>query len=239
MGDRSSVLKIFIAVLAYDSKIDVGCCTALLNNIRFLEHLGNEVTLHVECGCCYLPVARNNCVGTFLDSSDDIIIFVDSDLWFDNTAIFKLLRYPKPVVCGAYPYKVKREEFPIWPTKTEKGQIMREKSTGLIQLDGGPTGLMAIERGVFEKMKTAHPEWRTTSKTAAGSDLYVFFDTGLLRNDGKWWGEDYEFCNRCRDLDIEMWCEPDIDFHHFGKSASQNNFARHLGIKVDEGYTHN
>lgn len=222
-------MKIFIAVLSYDGKMEVGCASSLLCNVRLLEAFGNEVQIHYECGICYLPLARNNAVAAFLDSDCQAIVFVDNDLAFESKAIFKLLMFKnRALVCGAYPYKSNDGGFPINPKLGDDGKPIVDAETGLVALNGGPTGLMAIERWVFEKLRDTHPEWKTTSKSKGGNNVYCFFDTGLLRNDGMWWGEDYEFCNRLRDAGIEMWCYPDIDFHHFGKMSAAGNYSKRL-----------
>lgn len=218
--------KIFVAVPCYTGMVEVGCCAALLANIRQLEKVGHEVVLHFETGNCYIPQARNMCVAAFLDTKCDEIIFVDSDLWFENTAFEKLIKHDKEVICGAYPYRQAMEGYPIRVNCNADGTPIVDAETGLIELEGGPTGLMKIQRNVLVGLR--QPEWKTSNKTAFSSDVYAIFDTGLLRNDGQWWGEDYLFCLRCADFGIKIFCEPNIDVKHIGKQEVKGNYHKFL-----------
>jgi len=221
--------KVYIAILAYDGRIDVGTCGALFDNIENLKNNGYEVKHYFEIGCCYLPQARNTCVANFLETDCDYMIFVDSDLWFDQTAMFKLLSFKKDLICGAYPFRAGTDGFPIKVFTNEDGTPKVEEETGLIEIEGGATGLMCIKRELLETMKKNNPTWETARETTRKNKIYAIFDTGMLwKNDKHWYGEDFLFCYRVIENGFKIFCYPNINFLHIGRQARVGNYHEYL-----------
>lgn len=221
--------KVFIAVTAYDSKVDTDCIMSVINNMELLKCNDIKVHIHFETGKCYLPLARNNCVMQMLKTGCTDLIFVDSDVAFQADAMLKLLAPDKDIVCGLYPFKQDEEGYPVRLVCKEDGTYISDPYTGLIEVDGGPTGLMRIKREVFEQMILKYTN--TKHRNDAGEDVYSLFDTGILREPEKWYGEDYLFCLRWRDMGGKVWAEPDIDFHHIGRKMYQGNYKKFVERK--------
>lgn len=222
--------KVFIAVTAYDSKVDTDCAMSIVNNMETLRRNGHDFHLHFETGCCYIALARSKCVAKFLESDATDLVFVDSDLAFDHDAIAKLIAHDRDVVCGAYPFKGNELGFPIRVITNGDGTPVVDKYTGLIEIEGGPTGLFRIQRSVLEKMCVE--ECKSTAVTDNGNPVYMLFDTGMLREKGVWWGEDYLFCLRWKDMGGRIWCEPSINFEHIGRHAYKGNYHQYLQAQV-------
>jgi GT2 family glycosyltransferase len=221
--------KVFIAVPSYNGSIEVGTCSSLINNIKELEKNNHEVTLHFECGNPYIVQARNLCVGYFRELRSDFLVFVDSDLAFDKDAILKMIDHNKDIVCGAYPFKVGNYGYPIKVNCNEDQTPMVDMATGLISIQGGPTGLMCIKSGVIEYLIDKNPMWETDHVTnVLGNKVYAIFDTGILRERKKWYGEDYLFCLRAIESGFSIWLEPRITFDHIGKHCVSGNYHKYL-----------
>jgi hypothetical protein len=213
----------FIGIPAYDSKINVDTMQALMANIDVLRSNDVEVTIAVVEGKCHVSESRNELAARFMETSCTDLNFVDTDIVFPPGSILQLFRHNVGVVSGLYPLKnhVKGDHFPFWPKLNgDDDRLTFDSQTGLIPLDAGPLGFSRIQRHVIEAMISAHPEWKTSGKTAKGNSIYSLFDTGMVfPGDNNWYTEDYVFCKRWTAMQGQIWGEPRIEFGHIGRNA--------------------
>jgi|WetSurMetagenome_2_1015567.scaffolds.fasta_scaffold335916_1 hypothetical protein len=217
--------KVFIALTAYDSRVDVLNMLSIFNNIKTLELAGIEYVMKVQMGDCYIDNARNSLVDEFIKTDCTDLIFVDSDLAFSNDAMIRLLNHPVQAVGGAYPYRGDQEGYPLAIKQDENGVPIGNLELGLIETTHVPTGLLRIRRDVFEILKNKYPD-RIDDK-----GIWKFFLTGLLfyhEGDKRYYGEDVSFCKICERAGIIVWCEPRIDFAHIGKKNYEGNYHKYL-----------
>lgn len=216
--------KIYLAIPAYDSRIDVLCMASILNNIKDLESRGYDVIFNTKMGDPYIDQARNWLVNTFLRTKATDMIFIDTDLAFDTDAIYRLMRCDKGVVGGVYPFRSEDQNgFPVSPILDENQKPVHEN--GLVECQFIPTGLMRINRSVFEALKPEHQMFTDDS----GETKY--FRTGQVfihEGDTRWWGEDNYFCEICRRCGIKIYCDPMISFVHMGRLQKKGNYGEYL-----------
>jgi len=141
------------------------------------------------------------------------------------------------VVAGVYPKKSDaHDDWPIVLKTTEDGHpIVKD---GLLLGDGLPTGFMKIKKHVIEKMQEAYPELRyldgVTRRIA-----FDFFGCGVRNYDpvqklGRWFGDDYGFCDLWQRIGGETWVLPNIDFEHVGTKPYKGNYHVYLmGLPKD------
>jgi len=216
--------KIFIAVPAADDKIFNICVDSLFKNINFLREKGYDTVLYLHPANIYIEKARNICVKKFLESDCTDLVFVDSDLGFDEDTIWKLFRYDKQIVGGAYPYKRDELNFPA-VVDFSHGNNCKEESTGLVYADILPTGLLRIKKEVFDAMivNQVYP----VIKDVEG--IYTFFQTGILfKDDLNYYGEDVAFSKAWKQVKGEIFIVPDINFVHVGLKRFQGNYHEWL-----------
>jgi hypothetical protein len=223
-------MDIFIAIPSYDGKVISQGVESLLKNTHILRDSGHNVKTFFYNGNCYIARARNLCVKVFLESDCTDMIFVDTDIAYDDDAMLKLIKYDKDVVGGVYPLKQKELDFPAMLVFDKETNNCKEEDTGLVEVSALPTGLLRINRTVFERMillfhmKPDH------------EDCYSFFDTGMIfPDDNTWYGEDIAFCKRFKFIDGRMFIEPNITFRHYGSYSWIGNYhewlmSRHIDV---------
>ena len=145
---------------------------------------------------------------------------MDADLVFDVSAMYQLMQQNVKLVGVSYPYKVEGETYPMHLVNERDGTPHVEN--GLIETEFVPTGLMRINRDVFDKMKVSY------SETKMKNGIYHFFDTGDLFHDSTWYGEDIVFCKRWRKIGGRVWILPDIDIAHIGSKEFMGNFHQYM-----------
>jgi hypothetical protein len=220
-------VKIFIAVTCYDGKVFGKCADSILKNCVSLMKAGHIVTVHYH-NELYIDRARNFCVNLFLESDCSDMVFVDSDLQFDTDAILKLIEYDRDLVAGAYRLKQQLIQYPIVLDFSHENNC-KEESTGLVYAKALTTGLMRIQRKVFEELIKHY------GMKCDDSGLYQFFRTGTVFPDtNSWYGEDSYFCRIWRDMGREMFICPDINITHIGGIEYKGNYHEYLlGLRLD------
>ena len=158
---------------------------------------------------------RNTMVSTFLKGDYERLMFIDADIEFDPDDVGKLWNLDKDVAVGAYPMKRKDSPLSAW----RDGKLVSiEGETEPFKVDYAGTGFMMIKRGVFEKMRQKLPHlWHNEGI----GDCWAFFDCELHGHEEArvYLSEDYNFCQRWRDMDGEIWCDPTIKLKHWGVFA--------------------
>lgn len=223
--------KVFIAIPVGGGNLTYDCHESIIRNTHHLRDNGIKVTPYYHPCHIYIDMARNLCVDKFLSSDCNDLIFIDSDVGFDDDAIFKLLQHDKDIVAGAYPYrKDDQSGFPVIIDFNNKNNC-KEEETGLVYAMVVPTGFMRIQRRVFEKiilLSDGKPE-NVYQIQKDSNGVYTFFRTGILfPNDNTWYGEDVAFCMWWKAMGGEIFIEPRINFTHTGFKQFKGNFHEYL-----------
>jgi hypothetical protein len=170
--------------------------------------------------------ARNTSAAAFLDTKYQKMLFIDADISFEPDAVAELWNMDAPVAVGAY--RMKRVGAPL--TVWKDGMLLyANEFTEPTPVDYAGTGFMMIDRSVFERLMEAHPEWEhmeakggkpTLTKPAEGVDMedqrkcWGFFQTPI--RGGIQLSEDYFFCEKVRELGIDILWNPRVELTHWG-----------------------
>lgn len=201
---------------------------SLVVSICDLNRRGYDVQLDEIIGDCYICQARNKSVDNFLKSDCSDMIFIDADLCFEKETLWRLMRHEAQIVGGLYRHKLDDTSYPINIQVDEQRRPLGNKESGLVSAWFVPTGLMRINRSVFDLLMEKHPEFQK-------KDKWDFFKTGYLFGDDAFFGEDTAFCRYCKDVGVEIWCEPRINTGHTGWKTFFGNYHEFLSNLPMEG----
>ncbi len=216
-----SARRVFLAFPTYSASLTVECVGSLIANLADLTRRGIVPDIEFLPGNCYVALARNELVASFLESGCSDLIFIDDDVGFPADGIWRLLQHDLDVVAGAYPRKQDETAFPVRLLPGAR----QDHETGLIECEGLPTGFMRISRSVLERMIEAMPERKCTDPVT-GKVTHDLF--ACERVDGVWWGEDYRFCQLARSVGARLWLDPSMAFRHVGRNVWRGTFIDHI-----------
>jgi len=204
-----------------------------------LSSLGTEVLLRASgintiwrtiCGDPYIAKARNRLATDFLHRYPNATDFflVDDDIGWPPEAALRIVQRPEDVVCGVYPRKTDRQDFPCELVFNEDGTPVTTEDGVLIKANLIPTGFMRIKRHVIERVAEDSGIYPDPDTELGSIDCYDIFRTGFVPFEaggrkGRWWGEDYFFSIHVRHLGMELWVDPDIEFTHAGRKVWRGN----------------
>jgi hypothetical protein len=195
---------------------------------------------------------RNMCVSAFLQQKEAThLLFVDSDISFNESAPERLVACDKDVISIPYPLKdmnwdkgmhminegkikeakdLRNKGFYRYPMKVEDNSAIKIKN-GVIKVEHSPTGFMLIKREVILKMIKAYPEMRIdqeqiiNGKNEKLPDFWNFFDTQFDPVKHTYTGEDFAFCQRWKDI---RWRMPCLDYgphHSYWRASIYRSFC--------------
>ncbi len=159
-------------------------------------------------------------------------LFLDDDVHWEGSAIWRLVNHRVDFVLGAYPKRADGEGFPISMLDEPiefVDPITREPDPkdGLLKIAGGPGGMMRITRACAERIVAANPDnWYhqpVIPGTKKAWNVFEFTVRDHIRR-----SEDKQFCFNWRALGGDVWCDPHLMLHHHGDKTYSGCFAHHL-----------
>jgi|TARA_R100001510_G_scaffold50815_1_gene50114 hypothetical protein len=200
---------------------------------------------------------RNLCVAEMLSHEDKYthLLFIDSDIDFNGSTIFKMLDFDKDIISVPYPMKTLSWDK-IWrrldlkegaindvndlakagftfPVKVEDPNSVTV-NRGLMELTHAPTGCMLIKREVLEKMIKEYPHLEIfqptiiNGKQVKKDNMYNLFDTLHDPVTKRYYGEDFGFCQRWVDIGGKVYAYIDEYITHVGEYSYCGRFKDDL-----------
>jgi hypothetical protein len=216
-----------------------------------LTKAGHEVSFSKVYNESLITRARNNLVYEFLNSTADVLLFVDADEGFNAADVVKMLECDKDIIGGIYPMKninwdsvrkavlAGKENLAEYAGFFALNMLPGEthiRLTEPVEVTEVATGLMAIKRSVFEKMEEHCPKYALNNSTANFEfDKMVteFFATSITP-EGILLSEDYHFCRKWRELGGQVYAAPWIAVDHAGEYIFSGRFASHIVLNADK-----
>lgn len=195
------------------------------------RQLGIDWTVETMTNESLISRARNTLTAKFLHTKESThLMFIDADIGWEPWHLLVMLNAKKDVIGGLYPMK----SMPIkWCVNGLPGFVEKPEDP-LIEVTKTGTGFLLIKREVFEKLD-AHPAVRTF-KNDIGLDpaldpyMKTYFDTAV--REGRYYSEDWTFCENWRDLGGQVFVDKRVLLRHVGSyvfdHASQEKLAQDL-----------
>lgn len=156
--------------------------------------------------------ARNRLANKAINEKYTHVLWLDSDMVFDEQIVDDLMEVGKDMVCGAFVSR--RPPYgPCIYTSIEKNNIQKVKDFGIRPFQVAGCGFAAV--------------LTTTELLQAVNQKY-----GTCFQPTDYYGEDLAFCWRVNQLGREIWCEPTVrpgHIAHVPVYAGQEN----MGIKPE------
>ena len=225
ISQEKKEIKLFLATPAFGNQVT----TTYMNSVlKMINHPFPDIKLstmfHLQSGMALVTQARNNCVDGFLKSDCDKMLFVDADIGFEPEAVGRLVRKCKDnVVLTPYPVKGYNDKGGLqFIVHFKNNKTIEVDDDGFVEITGGPTGFMMIDRSVFTKMIKAYPEKKTVNSQLIhqkvekmDKDWYTFFETDIHPEHG-YLGEDIAFCNLWTKIGGKIYADSKTALTHYG-----------------------
>jgi len=220
---------VYIAMPCYDS-VKINTMLSVIKLVQQLSRSGIKVGINTMKSPL-IHQGRNYLTSVFLTTQYQYMLFIDSDVEFEPEAVLKMLVAKKRIICTPYRVKAERLDKHIYTVEFKDPQNIPLMPGGLVEIEAGPTGLMLIDRMVFERIIKNHPELKIKNKAIPNpgdshKSYYNFFDFGF--KDGYAMGEDVSFCKLARGNDFQIYANTESTTRHHGSYAWEGKFKESL-----------
>ena len=221
--------SVYIAMPCYDS-VKINTMLSIIKLIQQLSRSGVRMGINTMKSPL-IHQARNYLTSVFLTTKYQYLLFIDSDVEFEPESVVRMLVAKKRVVCTPYRVKAPQLDKHIYTVEFKDPKNIPIMPGGLVELEAGPTGLMLIDRVVFEKIIKNHSDLKIKNKATPTADkshefYYNFFDFGF--NEGYSTGEDISFCRLARRNDFQIYANTESTTTHHGSYAWKGKFGDSL-----------
>lgn len=213
------------ALPAYDSKLSLKLATSLVEFAVTAPRHGVDFQINSICGCSVVSRARNLLAKEMLESDCTDLMFIDSDINFKATDIFRLLAWtsePEKGIAAGIPVARKKGKVFISTLHQDSDGNIVMNNMGLVRAKRVATAFMMVRREVFERMD-AELEGLEYWDDNTQSVMKSFFD--FKSSPEGYIGEDYLFCDRATSLGFEVWIDPTITLGHMGVEEFVGSFG--------------
>lgn len=193
--------------------------SCLLASQKHLMELGHTVITDIVANGSILTKVRNGIVKRFIDSSADVLVFIDSDMCWEPETLAKLVDAPFDVSVANY--RAKHNEVQ-WMAESVGVGVCHE-GDDWHQTRRAGTGMMAIKRETLGGMIEHYPRLSYEDKGTVYPCLFDFELSG-----GKYHGEDYTFCRRLEEVGGEIYILADAYVGHIGTTVYGGNYSEHI-----------
>lgn len=208
--------KVFLATTSYGSP-DASYTYAMSRSREALTAAGIPSAYFLLVGHCHVDDARNVVVRNFLESDCSELMFLDADVSWTPEALVQICQRDLDLVGGVYPYRRESQNMPVRMLNTQFPD-----ETGLLEVEGLPTGFMKIKRRVLEQIaKSSITHMDKTEETAQ-----VF--ERLTTPDKTRWGGDIVFCNKWRAMGGKIYADTELRLGHAGTVVYKDSFGAYL-----------
>jgi len=244
---------ICIATPCYGGQVFQNYFLSIIGLIYAVERRKDiDLSFIVRGGDSLITRSRNSIVAEFLSEPKYThLLWIDADIGFSPEAVYRLLQSGREIAAGVYPLKA--FTFPDVIPEQTKDELMLRYTTypfnpigntfkvenGFVEVKDAPTGLMMIQRGVFNKMVEAYPNLKYKPDRQVGLErlaakiddcYYNFFDT-FVDAEGRYLSEDYAFCRLWQLLGGKVYCDADSKLTHQGSHQYQGDFQKMLSYR--------
>lgn len=211
--DKKSV---YIATPMYGAMCSGYFARSLTDLVITLLHNGYEVHFQDLYNSSLVTEARNFLTEDFLRKGSDYLLFIDSDQGFNAAGVLKMIEEGEDVISGAVPLKLINWEGVLAASRQGKVDLYNYTAahnivpltnsavdtSKKIEVESAGTGLMLINKKVFEKMKSTTGTYKFNSTPCLnlnqGDEIHNFWSVETV--DDQRYGEDVNFCRKWRNL---------------------------------------
>jgi hypothetical protein len=214
--DYLKTTRVHMCMPCYGGQLTESTFMSYIKWANTARQLGLDWTVETMTNESLISRARNTLTAKFLHTKESThLMFIDADIGWEPWHLLVMLDAQKDVIGGLYPMK----SLPIkWCVNGIPGQPEPGPEDNLIEVSKTGTGFMLIKRDVFEKLD-AHPATKPF-KNDIGLDpaldpyMKTYFDTAV--REGRYYSEDWTFCENWRDIGGQVWVDKRVLLRHTG-----------------------
>lgn len=213
------IRRVLIGTPALDGKVQAWYTDSLVNSVKVCAANGIDLLPVILLDESILPMARNELLNIAYQENVESIVFIDSDQIWNPQALLEVINSSYDVM--GLPVVSKTDEpgkFNVIIQNIDNIVTDEDKN---IKVDAVGTGFFKISRKALEAL------WNSNQSVEfRGKELKLICE--YATNYNAFIGEDIYLCNKLRDLDFDIWVNPNFTCGHIGSKVWMGDFAHFL-----------
>ena len=225
---------IFIATPCYGGMVSQTYMLSILALTVQAASAGLVLTIGLLGQDALITRSRNTLLAQFMATTATHVLFIDADIGFEPSQVFRLLQVDREIVGALYPLRAHnwteaaKERLACGEPIATAGLEYVGEPVENVDVDGfvrgmfAGTGFLLVSRAALDRMIAAYPETRCRHGHVLGSgtaaEIYALFDCFIDPTTRLYLSEDYGFCSRWRALGGEIWLDTKAMLSHCGMS---------------------
>ena len=220
--EQKKMRTVMVAGPSYDGNVNVYYASALAECCKIgLVHNINIIPFYIAYDAL-IQRARNDIFKIAYETQVDDLIFIDCDIDWNPTDLFKLLSHNVEIVGAPVVKKSDIEQYAVKvdPDKPiDPDDITLWSGTGLAEVSGTGTGFLRIRKDAIEKIWKYSDQYTEPHKQ---TPMKMIFNVGILN--GELCSEDIYFCESWKVNGGKIYIDPSINVSHTGVKRWSGNF---------------
>ena len=220
--DYLRTTRVHICMPCYGGMLTESTFMSYIKWSNTARQLGLDWTVETMTNESLISRARNTLTAKFLHNKESThLMFIDADIGWEPWHLLVMLDAQKDVIGGLYPMK----SLPVkWCVNGLPG-VVEDPNSPLIEVSKTGTGFLLMKRDVFEKLDS-HPAVRAFANDIGlpaelNQYMKTYFDTAV--REGRYYSEDWTFCENWRDLGGQVWVDKRVLLRHTGTYVFDGN----------------
>lgn len=213
--------RVLIGTPALDGKVDVWFADALTTSAKLC--LANNINL-LPVMLAYesiLPMARNELIKIAYDEQVESLVFIDNDQAWNPVALLQVINSSYDVL--GLPVVSKTDEPGKFNVNIGNPDSLQKDEEGNIKVESIGTGFLKLSRKALEAL------WNSNSFIEfRGKELKLICE--YSSNYNSFVGEGITLCNKLKELDFDIWVNPNSTCAHIGTKTWMGDFAHFLNF---------
>jgi hypothetical protein len=224
--DFLKTTRVHIGMPCYGGMLTESTFMSFIKFANTARQLGIDWTLETMVNESLISRARNTLTAKFLHQKTAThLMFIDADIGWEPWHLLVLLNRDVDCIGGLYPMKT----MPIkWVVNGFDGA--EEGPDGLQEVSKAGTGFLLTKRHVFQQC-AKHPAVKAYKNDIGLDPVYdqylrTYWDTAVRQ--GRYYSEDWTFCENWRDLGGRIWVDKRVLLRHSGSYTFCMENQQHL-----------
>ena len=220
--DYLRTTRVHICMPCYGGQLTESTFMSYIKWSNTARQLGLDWTVETMTNESLISRARNTLTAKFLHNKESThLMFIDADIGWEPWHLLVMLDAQKDVIGGLYPMK----SLPVkWCVNGLPG-VAEDPNSSLVEVSKTGTGFLLMKRDVFEKLDS-HPAVRAFANDIGlpaelNQYMKTYFDTAV--REGRYYSEDWTFCENWRDLGGQVWVDKRVLLRHTGTYVFDGN----------------
>ena len=211
--------RVLIGTPSIDGKVDVWFTDSLIESTKLA--LSNNINL-IPVMLTYdgiSSMAKNELIYFAYTEEVESLVFIDSNQAWDPSALLEIINSPHDVI--GLPVTSKTDEPGNFNVNLQNSENLERDDNGYIKVQSIGMGFLKLSKKALTSLWNSNP-----SINFHGKELKIICE--YLTNYNSFLEEDITLCNKLKELDYDIWVNPNSTCAQTGKKVWMGNYAHFL-----------